>query len=100
MKQNDDTITIGKSDRIELDASSLSYYPEFGRKGPLMFRVDWGYDELMALGEEKRNGTLVFSEERLKSVLRAYLSDKIGMPVKSFRFTYDIYKANQGGNNV
>ena len=90
MKQINETITIGKSDRLEIDISS----PQF-KNG--WTRLDWGWNELQTLGEESRSGYITFSENRLESALRAYLAGQYNSPVGAFKWTWDKYTGHING---
>lgn len=84
MKQNEQKIVVDKSGRLEIDVSSLPF-------GNGLTRIDWGWDELQTVGEETRNGYLVFTESRLESALRSYLALKFDAPVGNFKWTWDKY---------
>ena len=91
MTKTNETITIGKHDRLEIDISSIGYYPEHGRSSPNWLRIDWGWNELQPIGEEKRNGQLSITEDRLESALRAYLAGQFNTPIKELKWTWDKY---------
>lgn len=91
MHMNNETIAIKPTDRIELDITSITYYENLGRTYPTFLRLDWGWEEFQAIGEEKRNGYLVFTKKRLTGAIRAFLAGKLNCPIKSFSCTWDIY---------
>lgn len=84
MKTENVKITIGKSDRLEIDITSLPF--DHG-----WCRIDWGWDELQALGEESRSGHITFTKSRLESALRSYLAGLYNSPVGEFKWTWDKY---------
>lgn len=93
MSTINETIAIGKTDRLEIDITSIKYYEgyEYGRN-PTWLRLDWGWNELESVGgEEQSNGTLTITEDKLESALRAFLAAKFSMPVGPFRWTWDRY---------
>ena len=75
---------MGKTDRLEIDITSLPF-----DKG--WVRLDWGWAELLPIGEENRNGYLVFTENRLESALRAYLTGMYNSCIGTFKWTWDKY---------
>jgi hypothetical protein len=84
MNTINEKITIGKADRLEIDITSTQFKHGWTR-------LDWGWNELRALGEENRNGCITFTENRLESALRAYLVGVVNAPVGEFKWTWDKY---------